>query len=450
MARYLFVTGKLAAQSLRDTLEKLPSGFDYEVSVLPISVAALMDTRFVAKHLTIACGYDRVMIPGLCTGDLKPLEDALGVAVVRGPSSLKDIPGCFGGAKALKGYGTYRAKIIAEIVDAYQLDLEEIFKRASYFKNSGADIIDLGCPAHEGFPKIGKIVSALKAHGFLVSVDSFNPEDILNADGAGVDYVLSVNSQNIDLARRLRSRVVVIPDSEKGMQSLERNIARLEAWGVSYIIDPVLNPIGFDFSGSIGNFIAMRRKYPKVEMLMGLGNLTELTDADTTGITAVMAGIISELGIDYVLTTEVISWARGAVRELDIARRLMDYACGNKTLPKHLNDGLITVKDPPFETFSEEELRAMKGKTRDRNFRIFADRNSIYVFNNALFIKDTDIRRIFDQLKIEDASQAFYMGKELQKARLAIQLGKKYIQEAELRWGYLSEGSACPGNDLTH
>ncbi len=439
MARYLFVTGKLAAQSLRDTLEKLPSGFEYEVSVLPISVAALMDTRFVAKHLTNAGGYDRVMIPGLCTGDLKPLEDLLGVAVVRGPNSLKEIPGCFGGADALKGYGAYKAKIIAEIVDAYQLDLEEILKRASYFQKSGADIIDLGCPVHGGFPEIGKIVSALKAHGFLVSVDSFNPEDILSADGAGVDYVLSVNSQNIDLARRLRSKVVVIPDSEKGMKSLERNIARLEAWGVSYIIDPVLNPIGFDFSGSIGNFIAMRRKYPKAEMLMGLGNLTELTDADTTGITAVMAGIISELGIDYVLTTEVISWTRGAVRELDIARRLMDYACRNKTLPKHLNDGLITVKDPPFETFSEEELRAMKGKIRDRNFRIFADRNSIYVFNNALFIKDTDIRRIFDQLKIEDAAQAFYMGKELQKARLAIQLGKKYIQEAELRWGYLSE-----------
>ncbi len=110
MARYLFVTGKLAARSLRDTLEKLPPDFDCEVSVLPISVAALMDTRFVAKHLTNARGYDRVMIPGLCTGDLKPLADALGADVVRGPNSLKEIPGCFGGADALKGYGAYRSK----------------------------------------------------------------------------------------------------------------------------------------------------------------------------------------------------------------------------------------------------------------------------------------------------------------------------------------------------
>jgi dihydropteroate synthase-like protein len=438
MHRCLFVTGKLAAPSLRDTLEKLSADFEYEISILPISVAALMDTRFVAKHLANSRGCDRILIPGLCKGDLNPIVDALGVDVVRGPKSLKEIPEYFGNTSDLTGYGAYRTKIIAEIVDAYELRLDQILERASYFKNAGADIIDLGCPVHGGFSEIGKTVRALKAHGFLVSVDSFNPEDILNADQAGADYVLSVNSQNIDLARRLRSRVVVIPDSEKGLKSLERNIARLEAWGVSYIIDPVLNPIGFDFSGSIENFIAMRRKYPKAEMLMGLGNLTELTDADTTGVTAVMAGIISELDIDYVLTTEVISWARGAVRELDIARRLMYHACRNKTLPKHLNDGLITVKDPPFETFGEDELRAMKAQIRDRNFRIFADRNSIYVFNNAFFIKDTDIRKIFDQLKIEDASQAFYMGKELQKALLAMQLGKKYIQEAELRWGYLS------------
>ena len=74
-----------------------------KISILPISVAALMDTRFVAKHLTNAGGYDRVMIPGLCKGDLKPIADALGVEVVRGPNSLKEIPGCFGGADALTG-----------------------------------------------------------------------------------------------------------------------------------------------------------------------------------------------------------------------------------------------------------------------------------------------------------------------------------------------------------
>ena len=135
---------------------------------------------------------------------------------------------------------------------------------------------------------------------------------------------------------------------------------------------------------------------------------------------------------------EVISWARGAVREFDIARRLMHYACRNRILPKHLENGLITVKDPPFETFSEEELRGMQRKVRDRNYRIFVDRDSVYVFNNKIFIKDSDIQSIFERLDFRDVSEAFYLGRELQKASLALKLGKQYVQEEDLRWGYLS------------
>ena len=438
MPRFLYVTGKLAAQSLRGILDGMLPGFEYELATLPISVAALMDTHFVARHLSGAEGCDKVMIPGLCKGDPSLIADKLGVEVVRGPENLKDIPSYFGMARRLEGYGAYRLKILAEIVDAYRLSLEQILARARYFRESGADIIDLGCPVEGSFPEIGKAVKALKADGFLVSLDSFNAEDIVKADEAGVDFLLSVNSRNIQLARRLRCKVVVIPDFEQGMESLERNIGQLEAWGVPYIIDPVLNPIAFGFTESIGNFISVRRSYPQAEMLMGLGNLTELTDADTTGINAVMAGMIEELGIDYVLTTEVISWARGAVREIDIARRLMHYACQKRILPKHLNDALITVKDPPYGIFTEEELHSMQAKVRDRNFRIFADRNFIYVFNNRLFIKDTDIQAIFDRLDIQDAAQAFYLGREMQKARLAVELGKQYVQENELRWGYLT------------
>ena len=438
MPRCLFVTGKLAAPSLRDVLDGIAPAFEYELAILPISVAALMDTRFVANHLTGAQGCEKVMIPGLCKGDPGLIADKLGIEVVRGPESLKDIPACFGTIRRLEGYGAYRAKILAEIVDAYRISLEDILARAGYYRASGADIIDLGCPLEGRFPNLEEAVKALKAEGFLVSLDSFNTEDILRADRAGVDYLLSVNSKNLELARSLRCKIVVIPDSEQGMKSLERNIARLEAWNIPYIIDPVLNPIGFGFTESIGNFISMRRNHPQAEMLMGLGNLTELTDADTTGITAVMAGIIEELGINYVLTTEVISWARGAVRELDLARRLMNYACQNKILPKHLDDALLTVKDPPYGTFTEEELRAMQARVRDRNFRVFADRELVYVFNNRRFVKGTDIQAIFGQLDIEDAAQAFYLGKEMQKALLAVQLGKKYIQEEELRWGYLT------------
>jgi len=412
---------------------------EYECVVLPISVAALMDVRFIAKRLTGTMGCDKVMIPGLCSGDLRLIADKLGVEVVRGPGCLKDIPGYFGKDRVLEGYGSHKVKIFAEIVDAYRLGPEAILERASYYRTSGADIIDLGCPVEGGYPDIAVAVKALKAEGFRVSVDSFNTEDILNADRAGVDFVLSVNSRNMDVVPHLHCKVVVIPDFEQGLASLERNISLLEKLGVPYIVDPILKPIGLGFTESIGDFITIRREHPKAEMLMGLGNLTELTDADTTGISAIMAGIVTELGIEYVLTTEVISWARGAVQEFNIARKLMHYACQNKIPPKHLDDGLITVKDPPFDTYGEEELRAMQERVRDRNYRIFIDRDFIYVFNNQVFIKDTDVQAIFDRLDMDgDPSQAFYLGGELQKAALALKLGKKYVQEEELHWGYLS------------
>jgi dihydropteroate synthase-like protein len=442
MPRYLFVTGKLAQQSLSDILAKISPPLDYEIAVHPISVAALMDTKFIAKYLGSVRGCDVIMIPGACHGDLEVISQKTGVEVIRGPKNLKDLPAYFGQAGGLEGYGEYQVKILAEIVDAYKISLDEILARAEYYKANGANVIDLGCPVNGRFSGVEQVVAELKERGYTVSLDTFNSEDILLADRAGVDYLLSVNSQNLELAPRLRCKVVVIPDFDQGLDSLERNIARLEDWGVPFIIDPILNPICFGFSESLNRFYETRRRYPKAEILMGLGNLTELTDADTTGISAVMAGIITELGINYILTTEVVSWARGAVREFDLARKLMYYACQNHVLPKHLETGLLTVKDPPFDPYSEEELHAMHAKIKDRNFRIFTDHEYIYVFNNRLFIKTTDFRSVFPQLNVEEASHAFYLGKELQKAAIAIQLGKKYVQEEDLRWGYLSKAES--------
>jgi dihydropteroate synthase-like protein len=436
--RYLFVTGKLAAQSLQDTAARLPEEFDYEIAVLPITVAALMDTRFVAKHLESVGDCDVIMIPGLCKGDLSIISDKFGLQTLRGPKTLKDLPAFFGQENRLDGYGEHHVKILAEIVDAYQISLDKISARAHYYKAQGADIIDLGCPVEGNFSQVKAAVSMLKEQGFAVSLDTFNQEDILLANQVGLDYLLSVNSKNIDLAPRLSCKVVVIPDFGQGIESLVSNIARLQDWKVPYIIDPVLEPISFGFSESLHRYYEVRRRYPHDEIMMGLGNLTELTDADTTGVTAVMAGIITELQIDYVLTTEVISWARGAVKELDLARNLMYYAWKNKVLPKHLDDGLLTIKDPPFEPYTEEELRLIQAKVRDRNFRIFTDLNYIYVFNNRLFIKERDIQAIFPQLEVSDPSHAYYLGRELYKASLAVQLGKKYIQEQSLRWGYLN------------
>lgn len=439
MPEYHFVTGKLAADALVATLQQIELDFDYEVEVLNISVAALMSTDWIARHLSGAHGSRQIMISGWCQGDLAVIEDRMGVPVVRGPKDLKDLPLFFGRERVREDYGQYRVKILAEIVEAYQMSWEEVLARAEYYRASGADIIDLGCPVQGGFAHVAEVVTALKERGFTVSLDTFDPDTILRANEAGVDLLLSVNSQNLDLAPRLQCPVVVIPDFDQGLSSLEHNVARLEEWGVPYIIDPILNPLNFGFTESLCRFQEVRRRYPDAPMLMGLGNLTELTEADSIGINAVMAGVITELGIDYVLTTEVINWTRGAVRELDLARKLMYYSHRHSILPKHIDDNLLALKDPldGYQYYSEADLRHMQQQVRDRNFRIFADDKQVYVFNKDLFVTGTQPAEIFGHLGVDEGSHSFYLGRELERATLAVKLGKKYTQETPLRWGYL-------------
>ena len=66
------------------------------------------------------------------------------------------------------------------------------------------------------------------------------------------------------------------------------------------------------------------------------------------------------------------------------------------------------------------------------------DGERIHVFNAERFVSGTDVSEIFAELDVEEATHAFYLGKELMKARLAVTLGKTYRQEGELSWGYLT------------
>ena len=184
-------------------------------------------------------------------------------------------------------------------------------------------------------------------------------------------------------------------------------------------------------------------------MLMGIGNLTELTAADSTGVNALLVAVCQELGVRAVLTTEVIPWARGAVREIDVARRLMHYAVSGHTIPKGIDDRLVTVKDPAVPAYTDEELRELQAALTDPNFRIFADRSGIVVFNDTQFVRGADADQIFAQLVVDDPAHAFYLGQELARASLAVALGKTYRQDRPLSWGYLTAPDARARKHVT-
>ena len=437
--RVLFVTGKLAAPALRTTLARAELPFDYDVAVMKITVAALMTTPWIARFLEVPRSVTTVMIPGLCEGETDVLAERFGVAVHKGPADLKQLPSWFGQADARATYGRRDVRVFAEINHVPRLSRERILELASSYRDAGADVIDLGLSLDRRWLDDGPAtIAALRDRGFTLSIDTLDREEIVMADEAGVDYVLSLNGSNRDLAERLRATPVLIPDTPEDLDSLEGTIAHLERLRKPYVVDPIIEPIGIGFAASLGRYLEVRQRHPGAEMLMGIGNLTELTEADSTGVTALLIGFCQELGIRHVLTTEVIEWARGAVREAVLAAQLMHFAQEQGTPPKHVDGRLLTVKDEDFRPYAESELRELQAQVTDPNFRIFADSDWIYVFNAELFVKGTDFNEIFDQLGVDEPTHAFYLGKELMKATIARALRKNYRQESPLDWGYLT------------
>ena len=440
--RYLFVTGRLAEFALRQVLDDLAprAGFSAEVAVLPISVAALLTPKWVARHLEVPEGVDRIILPGYCSGNLGPVvEKAPGIPVERGPVDLRDLPGHFGhGGRAVNGYGDYSIEILAEINHAPRLSLDSLIDEARRLRGEGADVIDLGCVPGTRWTGVGHAIDALRQEGIRVSIDSFDPVEVATAAEAGAELVLSVHADNRDQALDWGVEVVAIPDQPGTLEGLDQTVEFLGARGVPFRIDPIIEPIGFGFAASLGRYLEVRRRYPDAAMMMGVGNLTELTDVDSAGVNTILAGFCEELQIRSVLTTAVINWARSSVRELDLARRLVHHAVARRTLPKHVEPRLIALRDPKVVEYGDENLAELQKRIRDPNWRIFAEGGLIHALNNQNLLRDSDPFRLFDQMGVDDASHAFYLGYEMMKARTALTLSKTYRQDQALEWGFLT------------
>ncbi len=444
--RILFVTGRLAEPALRKVVDQLSQqlGCEAQIEVLPITVAALMHVDWVAQKLSVAEPFDRAVLPGWCQGELDRLRQQFGFPFERGPKDLFDLPEHFGKqAKAPVNLDAYSIDILAEINHAPRLADAEIMRLAQHFRASGADLIDLGCIPGETWSRVGDVTRLLVADGFLVSIDSFNQREVEESVAAGATLVLSCNSSNVEWASRLDVEFVAIPDAPFTLDSLQPTIDCLRAAGRTFRIDPIIEPIGFGFAASLARYIDARRRWPDLEMMMGIGNLTELTEVDSAGVNFILAALCEELRCHSVLTTEVINWARSAVREFDLARRLVHYSVQKKALPKHVDSSLVMLRDPKVHELGEQALAQLAGQIKDPNYRIFAERGEIHVMNRDGYWHGTDPYALFDQFRTAapkplDAAHAFYLGNELNKAATALTLGKQYMQDEALRWGFLT------------
>lgn len=440
--RILFITGRLAEFSLRKVLADLSraADFDYEVEVMGISVAALMHVHWLLRKLPeIPRGYSRVIVPGWCQGPIEELESAWGMRVVRGPRELHDLPEFFG-KKRMKpvDYGEFEIEILAEINHAPRMSDSEILAQAAHYLESGADIIDVGCIPGESWGRIGDVVRMLRDEGCRVSIDSFDRREVERGVEAGAELVLSCNSTNREWGVQLPVDWVVIPDEPTRWEEMEETVCVLRGGGRQFRLDPILEPIGFGFANALGRYLSARKHWPETPMMMGIGNVTELSESDTAGMNLLLAGFCQEQQILSVLATEVINWGRSAVKEFDLARRLVRHAVKHKTLPKHVDSRLVMLRDVRIHELGEEALKLLAGQIRDANFRIFVERGELHLINRDGHWRGTDPFELFEQIPPVDAGHAFYLGYELSKATTALTLGKQYRQDESLQWGFLT------------
>ena len=437
--KLLFLTGKLALPGLQKVLDEMaPLPFDYQLHQIGVSVAALMTDKMIGRRLKPEhyAGYKEIIVPGRCRGDLITLSEQLGISVVRGPEEMKDLPLYFGRERKQPDLSQYDVNIFAEIVDAPERDIAGILERAEYYRDAGADVIDIGCLPQEKFPHMEEAVAALHEAGFKVSVDSLELDDLRRAGKAGADYLLSLTENTFHLAEESDAIPILVPAEPGSLASLERAMEAMDKINKPWIADPILDPIHFGLTNSIVRYHQLRASYPEADIMMGAGNLTELTDADTAGVNALLFGIISELGVNNVLTTEVSPHARRVIKEADVSRRMMYAAKRESSLPRDLtSDLLVTHERRPFPD-SAQDIATLASNIKDPNYRIKVAEQGIYMFNRDGLMQAKDPFDFYPQLDLKvDTGHAFYLGAELAKAQIAWQLGKRYTQDEELLWG---------------
>ncbi len=446
----LFLTGRLARPRLEKVLSELePRPFEWTIADMGVKVAALMTEGIIMRRLDrgLVGQASRVVLPGRCRADLGRLASEFGCPFERGPDEVRDIPDWLGRKGKTPLLGEKSVRIFAEIVEAPMLEVAEICTRAAQMREAGADVIDLGCLPDTAFPRLAQTVRALKGLGFSVSVDSANPEELRLGAEAGADFVLSLTEQTLDLVAGTRATPVLIPARHGDLDGLARAARSAARRKLAVILDPVLDPIHFGFVASLLRYAELRRLLPSAEIMMGTGNLTELTEADTPGMTAMLMGICSELEIGNVLVVHVSPHTRRTIAEHAAAARLMHAARVDGGLPKGYGAGLVQLHDiKPFAS-TPEEIGALAQSVRDGNFRIETAVDGIHVYNRDGHHVEGDALSLFAKLDVAtDGAHAFYLGTELMKAEIAFRLGKRYAQDAPLDWGC---GADRPVEDLT-
>ncbi len=494
--RIILVTGRKAESMVRDAVKDSPHRC--EVLVQNIDIAAFSTPGSIRRALAEESGIDRsdtdlILVSGLCKADFSNLERELNTPVRLGPRNAYDLTEVLKHAdklefsadvpadlllatkmredamkelhaleseakykfriKAVKIGGNARMKVCAELVDATLMPEDAIRRRIEYYIKCGADMVDIGIHMGASPEEVIRAVRTAREFPIPVSVDTMSPELLLAGIEAGADMVLSLNGANIaavgDAIAGEGIAAVIVPDSDNAtLHSLFTNIKKAQDTGIERIIaDPVLDAAGYGIGASLHRYYLFRQRDRDTPLFFGVGNVTELIDADSTGVNAVLAGIAHDIGADILFTPEYSDKARGSVKELRVASEMMMLAKARGNPPKDLGIDLLILKEKrskPVPGLSDNDVIEAEPASKWRrdpcgSFKIaiveIGGRRVICAEHkpsgrritgiNAKEIMDTILRLNMVSL----LEHAAYLSRELTKAELALQVGRSYEQD---------------------
>ncbi len=516
--KVLLITGLLAEKAVE--LYARESSVETEVLALKVPVAALLSPEQIARTIKTAGtrDFDLILVPGLMRGDASVIAEAVGTPTFKGSRYAADLPTVLEALgrvelstvtpacdllreelrqKALRELDAveknrdallkkpgnmlvgglavgrdFPMRVLAEIVDAALIPTGEIQRLVKHFVDMGADLIDVGMVAGESRPSDAKrAVEAVKSVVSVpVSIDTLDPDEIGEAVAAGADLILSVDAGNVEQVAPFASDVaaVAIPTNQREgvfhakaedrICFLEEIMEKAKRLGMKRLMaDLILEP-----SNVLESMVAFRdfgARHPDVPLFVGVSNVTELMDADSVGVNALLARLSSEVNASMLLATEKSSKAQGTVREEAVAATMMFLAKRRGSVPKDLGIDLLVLKDKrkheePYDPQLEANAQvtvadeAVEQATVDPQgvFRITVDRNAESIvalhFATAEADKPSNIvkgktaesvyAKIVEMGLVTRLDHAAYLGSELAKAEVALKTGKEYIQDSVL------------------
>jgi len=514
--KILLVTAELAEKLVRRYAAESSLASDVKVlpiSVASFMTSELLINELKKIKLN---DLSMILVPGLVRSDLERVEEELGLPTFKGSKYAADIPlvldnldkielskenpACellnsdikasiekqlkmaeevakeklsephnflIGKGRAAVAAGRdFPPRVIGEIADAPLLSDEKIIEVAKRYLQSGAEIIDIGMLAgKEMADEVPRLVSILRGNfDAPISVDTFNKAEIKKAIECEIDLILSINGATIDEFQNLDVPAVLVPiDPKRGhyprapkekAKYLMKLVGKSEKLGYERVIaDSILEPVNRGFVESLLSFYELRGLNPELPILIGVGNVIELYDADSVGMTALLVGAASELGASLVLTVEASDKTRGNVAEVKKAREMMTISKLRSTVPKDLGLDLLILKEKrkvfdQYDKNVEKMARAIHASAKREFkldpkgfFKIFVDKSEIVAVLYAgrdpkIVIRGKTAEEICDEIikrgLIDEIEHAAYLGRELQKAEIALKTGRSYLQEKKL------------------